>query len=128
MAYRVPEKLVEDLCTAMMDKFIEKLEEPYEPEDDESVCGKWASEKGESRIFRDHNTSRLFSSRNLWMIRDTCTVGWTRTATVGKQGWPLLWRGTRIHGGHTDSSVVEDDDRDPDPPVVLTLQHHDASS
>ena len=32
---------------AMMDKFIEKLDEPYEPEDDESVCGKWASEKGE---------------------------------------------------------------------------------
>ena len=32
---------------AMMDKFIEKLDEPYEPEDDESVCGNWASEKGE---------------------------------------------------------------------------------
>ena len=31
----------------MMDKFIEKLDAPYEPEDDESVCGKWASEKGE---------------------------------------------------------------------------------
>ena len=32
---------------AMMYKFIEKLDEPYEPEDGESVCGKWASEKGE---------------------------------------------------------------------------------
>ena len=40
MAYRVPEELVEDLFTAMMDKFIEKLDEPYEPEDNESVCGK----------------------------------------------------------------------------------------
>ena len=28
MAYRVPEELVEDLFTAMMDKFIEKLDEP----------------------------------------------------------------------------------------------------
>ena len=32
---------------AMMEKFIEKLDEPYKPEDDDSVCGKWASEKGE---------------------------------------------------------------------------------
>ena len=28
MAYRVPEEFVEDLFTAMMDKFIEKLDEP----------------------------------------------------------------------------------------------------
>ena len=29
VAYRAPQELVEDLFTAMMDKFIEKLDEPY---------------------------------------------------------------------------------------------------
>ena len=71
-------------------------------------------------------TRTACSSMNFWMIRDTCTVGWTRTATVGKQGWlsttfsrsrgthSLVERNTKYMGDTRVSSVVEDEDRDPD--------------
>ena len=46
-------------------------------ESDGCVCGTWSSAKGESSIFRDCNMTAS-PSRNLWMTRDTCTVGLDR--------------------------------------------------
>ena len=42
--------------SAVMNEVIKKLEDS---EGDEYVCSKWASEKGECRTFRDHNTGSL---------------------------------------------------------------------
>ena len=49
----------EGLC-AVIDECFEKFDKPDKKhKSDEYVCGKWASEKGESKIFRDSNTNRL---------------------------------------------------------------------
>ena len=70
--------------SAVIDEHFEKFDKPDKKhESDEYVCGTWASEKGESSIFRDCITNRL--SRKLWMTRDTCTVGWRDMAMVGKR-------------------------------------------
>ena len=46
--------------SAVIDEYFEKFDKPDKKhESDEYVCGKWASEKGESSIFRDCNTNRL---------------------------------------------------------------------
>ena len=46
--------------SAVIDECFEKFDKPDKKhKSDEYVCGKWASEKGESKIFRDSNTNRL---------------------------------------------------------------------
>ena len=46
--------------TAVIDECFEKFDKPDKKyKSDECVCGKWASEKGESKNFRDSNTNRL---------------------------------------------------------------------
>ena len=55
------EVVIEELCKAMeewlsavLDEYFEKFDKPDKKhESDEYACGKWASEKGESSIFRD---------------------------------------------------------------------------
>ena len=47
--------------SAVIDEHFEKFDKPDKKhESDEHVCGTWASEKGESSIFRDYHESPLF--------------------------------------------------------------------
>ena len=49
-----------DGLSAVIDEHFEIFDKPDKKhESDEYVCGTWASEKGESSIFRDCNTNRL---------------------------------------------------------------------
>ena len=49
-----------ELLSAVIDEYFEKFDKPDKKhESDEYVCGTWASEKGESSIFRDCNTNRI---------------------------------------------------------------------
>ena len=52
-----------------------------------------------SPAFSGTATRNASPSRNLWMTRDTCTVGWTGTVTVSKRGW-LSTTWTRNLGTH----------------------------
>ena len=53
-------KAMEEGFSAVLDEYIENFDRPDKKhESDEYVCGTWASEKGESSIFRDCNTNRL---------------------------------------------------------------------
>ena len=46
--------------SAVIDEYFDKFDTPDKKhKSDEYVCGKWASEKGESKNFRDSNTNRL---------------------------------------------------------------------
>ena len=61
--------------SAVIDEHFEKFDKPDKKyESDEYVCGKWASEKSESSIFRDCNMNCL-SFEELVDDSDTCTVG-----------------------------------------------------
>ena len=83
------------------------------------------------------------------MTRDTCTVGWTGTVTVGKRGWlsttcmdeepwyPLVERNLNMWVTYTfvclsktaiETQIKFSDDDEWQPPVMLTLQHRDGSS
>ena len=127
--------------SAVIDEYFEKFDKPDKKHViDEYVCGKWASEKGESSIFRTV-TRTASPSRNLWMTRDTCTVGWTGTVTVGKRGWlsttlELTLLSDYVGDIHVrvlsetaiETQIKFSDDDEWQPPVVLTLLHRDASS
>ena len=53
-------KAMEEGFSAVLDEHIENSDKPDKKHVSvEYVCGKWASEKGESSIFRDCNTNRL---------------------------------------------------------------------
>ena len=77
-------KALEEGLSAVLDEYIEKFDKPDKKhESDEYVCGKWPRRKV-SPAFSGTATRTASPSRNLWMTRDTCTVGWTGTVTVGK--------------------------------------------
>ena len=105
-------------CFEKIDKLEKKLKS------DECVCGKWASEKGESMIFRDSNTNRLTfeelvdDSGYLHGWLDRTSDGWqARVALddIDEEPWysPSCGKRARIYGSHTCSTVVGDEDRDP---------------
>ena len=78
--------------SAVIDEYFEKFDKP----DTYAVSG---PRRMVSPAFSGTVTRTASPSRNLWMTRDTCTVGWTGTVTVGKRGW-LSTTLTRNLGTH----------------------------
>mmetsp|Transcript_2941 Transcript_2941/g.8576 ORF Transcript_2941/g.8576 Transcript_2941/m.8576 type:complete len:179 (-) Transcript_2941:22-558(-) len=115
---------------------------------DESVCGVWASEKGESRIFRDHRTNRLSfeelvdDSGYLHGWLDKSSDGWDATLAfyyVDEEPWygpscgeePEYMGDIRVRllsETMIETQIKFADDTEWQPPVVMTLQHHEAVS
>ena len=96
-------KAMEEGLSAVLDEFIENFDKP---EGLPARIDEHFEKRSQTRSMRAMNTyavrgprrkvSPAFSgtatrigspSRNLWMTRDACTVGWTDTVTVGKRGW-----------------------------------------
>ena len=121
----------------MIDEYFEKLDEPDKKhESDEYVCATWASEKGESSIFRDCNMIRLSFEELVddsgylhgWLDRNS--DGWQ--AMLAFYDMDLEYVGN-IHARLLSETAIEtqikfSDDGEWQPPVVLTSQHRDASN
>ena len=129
-----------DDLSAVIDEHSNKFDETDKKHESyEYVCGKWASEKGESSIFWDSNMKCL----SLLRLGISAMVGWTGTGTVGKRGLAFHdmdedpcyssscgeepeYVGD-IHVRLLSETAIEtqikfDDDDEWQPPVVLTLQ------
>ena len=127
----------------------EKFDEPDKKhENDEYVCGKWASEKGESSIFRDCNMNCLSFEELVddsgylhgWLDRNR--DGWQARLAFHDMDEDPCYSSScgeepeyvgDIHVRLLSETAVEtqikfSDDDEWQPPVVLTLQHRDGSN
>ena len=136
-----------DGISAVVDKHFEKFDEPdNNPWSDEYVCGTWASEKGESKIYMDSITNRLSfkevvdDSRYLHGWLDRRGDGWQARLIfydMDENYWysdsggevPEYVGDIRVCllSGKTIETQIKfsDDDNEWQPPV---LQHRDASN
>ena len=136
--------------SAVIDEYFEKFDDKPDKkhESDEYVSGTWASEKGESSIFRDCNTNRLSFEELVddsgylhgWLVRSS--DGWQARLAfydMDEEPWYSPSCGEEpeyvgdIHVRLLSETAIEtqirfSDDDEWQPPVVLILQHRDASS
>ena len=142
-------KAMEEGFSAVLDEYFEKFDKPDKKhESDEHVCGTWASEKGESSIFGDCNTNRLSFEELVddsgylhgWLDRNS--DGWQARLAfydMDEEPWYSPSCGEEpeyvgdIHVRLLSETEIEtqirfSDDDEWQPPVVLILQHRDASS